>query len=208
MSSRPGYAAEYSTRHDGVNITVLSLPDSFTMELATSCWTPTRRSERQSPTSSVRSRAWARPARRSRHSGMRACASRPGFATGIPRSSSRLPHRRRCARCTTHAMRVPMPMAGGDIGGVPMEPRNCETVNAVIGSPASRTPIRAILVGSSISRTSRPLQATVGGTRPHEVHHPERERRYCRAVQCAVDVEALPHAIRCAAWRVGNLVRV
>jgi DNA invertase Pin-like site-specific DNA recombinase len=71
--------------------------------------------------------------------------------------------------------------------GTLMEPRNCETVNAVIGSPASRMLIRAISAGSSISRTSRSLRATVEATSPHEVRRLERERHYYRAEPCAVD---------------------
>src|SRR5579859_5323969 len=84
-------------------------------------------------------------------------------------------------------MRVPMRMAGGTFGGAPMEPRNCETVHAVIGSPASRMLIRTISAGSSISRTSRSLRATVEATSPHEVRRLERERHYCRAEPCADD---------------------
>jgi hypothetical protein len=93
----------------------------------------------------------------------------------------------------------------------PMEPKSCELVNAAIGYPAFRTLTRAISAGSSFSRTSRSLRATAEGTRSHAPRCPEKERRYCKAAQCAVDAADTyapdtPHDA--AGWRPGTCVTV
>ena len=109
------------------------------------------------------------------------------FAKDISQSSSRLPHRPRCARCTTRVTQVFMCTAGGAIGGAPMGLRNCELVNAMIGSRAFRTLTRATLAGSNFSRISRFSRPTVVGSTSRALRRHERELRYCRAALCAVD---------------------
>src|SRR5580704_3345874 len=118
---------------------------------------------------------------------MRVFTSQHGFAKDKSQFSSLLPHRPRCARCTTHATLVPMCTAGGAIGEATMGLRNCEPVNAMIGSPASRTLTRAILAGSNFARTSRFLRPTVEDSRSRELRRREREVHCCKAAPCAVD---------------------
>ena len=69
--------------------------------------------------------------------------------------------------------------------------------------------IRAISAGSSISRTSRSLRATVEATSPHEVRRLERERHYCRAEPCAVnaaDTSASDTLRGVDGWKPGTCV--
>ena len=62
-------------------------------------------------------------------------------------------------------MRAPTPMAGGNTGGPSMERSSFGSASAMIGSPASRTPIPATSAGSSFSRISRSSRPTAADTR-------------------------------------------
>ena len=81
--------------------------------------------------------------------------------------------------------------AGGAIGEAPMGLRNCEPVNAMIGSPASRTLTRAILAGSNFARISRFSRPTVEDSTSHELRRREKEVHCCKAAPCAVDAAGI-----------------